>query len=261
MKKNKLIAGLCILASGLMFASCEGDNTDAPQNTTSQVGDSIPSNAYKVKVLYPDGTPATGVKVQWCSVESGTCYNMVDVDTNGQGYTTEEAITTGTGNFNVHVNNLPTGYGYNPYAVVQNSTSHDDTITLIKLNSNETLSGSKESPDKVTVGYYSIKVLKTKDKTDKDEADKNAYIYFETTEAGSYTIESYSPKPSDLEIYFAGNDLSNIEPTNDFSKTGGNENNFKYTFTVSEDKINTPFVFILLDKGATSTFTFSISKN
>lgn len=246
MKKNKLIAGLCILASGFMFASC--DNTDKPQDSTNQVGDNIPSSAFKVKVVYPDGTAVTGVSVQWCS--STNCYDAIKVDDNGVAYTTLDAVINSSDDFNVHVNNLPSGYGYNPYSLVQNSSNHDNTITLIKLNNEERLSGTEESPAKVEVGYYSIKIMK----------DEMSYIYFTPTEAGEYVIESYSPSPSDLEIYFAGNDLENIKVTNTFSKDGGEEKNFKHTFTVDEDKVNTPFVFIMLEKGSTSTFTFSVSK-
>ena len=47
---------------------------------------------------------------------------MIPVDDNGQAFTNE--LETIEGDFNVHVNNLPTGYIFNPYAIVQNKDNH-----------------------------------------------------------------------------------------------------------------------------------------
>lgn len=91
MKLFKKLAGLCLaltFCAGLCaVASCGGSKDkgdDSAPVTSEQPGE---ATSYTVTVLNADGTPATGVKVQFCVVkDDGTldgCYGAVSVDENG----------------------------------------------------------------------------------------------------------------------------------------------------------------------------------
>lgn len=277
MKKYKLFSALSIIGAGLALASCGNTNTSGTSNvspnpetptviptpsvevpTTSKpapstsTGQAITDKSFVVNVKYPDGSAVTGVKVQWCSVANGTCYTMIDVDANGQAFTNE--FDNPEGDYSVHLGgDLPAGYTYNPFALIQNAENRVGTITLIPLKSTTRLE-KNTTPVKLEEGYYTAKLGTAKDDT--------LFIYFDATQAGTYEIESYAVSPSDLLIADFGNDIEKPTYQKKNSDDDGNEKNFKYSFTVSDEDVNANkhYVFRITQKDSTSTFTFSILK-
>lgn len=254
MKKYKLFAALLAIGSGLGLASC-GNSTNPSDSTEINPSDSIANenaktdDSFVVNVKYPDGKPVKDAKVQWCSVSNGTCYSMVSVDDNGQAFTNE--LKDIKGEFTVHLQNLPAGYGYNPYALLQSHENHVNDITIIKLNNESRIEAPEDGkPVEITngLGYYNAKIGK----------GENLYIYLTFSEAGTYLFESYNPSPSDLMIGYCGNDVNKPTDPNKYDDNSGNENNFKFSFEVSDT--SKQYLFLIREKESTSTFTFSILK-
>lgn len=110
MKLFKKLAGLCLaltFCAGLCaVASCGGSkdkNNDSAPVTSEQPG--VVSN-YTVIVLNADGTPATGVKVQFCIIENGetqACYGAVSTDENGICEYKDVMGFPGEGVYEIHV--------------------------------------------------------------------------------------------------------------------------------------------------------------
>lgn len=272
MKKYKLFTALSVIGAGIALASC-GNTTESSTSgvtSTPKPTDTLPSTtttggttsstqakndkSYVVNVKYPNGDPVKGAKVQWCSVKNGTCYSMIPVDDNGQAFTNElEAIE---GDFNVHVNNLPTGYIFNPYAIIQNKDNHVSDAVITELADSTVITdatATSTSPKQLSkLGYYSAKITKGKD----------IYFYLDINEAGTYEIESYANETSDLLIGYCGNDIEKIGDPNKYDNNSGNKNNFKYSFTVSEKEAsqNKHYVFLVRESASTTSFAFSVLK-
>lgn len=272
MKKYKLFAALSVIGAGFALASCGNTTesstsgatstpkpTDTLPSTTTTIG-TTPSGqvkndkSYVVNVKYPNGEPVKGAKVQWCSVENDTCYSMIPVDDNGQAFTNE--LETIEGDFNVHVNNLPAGYTFNPYEIVQNKDNHVSDAVITKLADATVITdatATSTSPKQLSqLGYYTAKITKGKD----------VYFYLDINEAGTYEIESYANETSDLLIGYCGNDIEKIGDPNKYDDNSGNKGNFKYSFTVSEEEAsqNKHYVFVVRESASTTSFAFSVLK-
>ena len=272
MKKYKLFTALSVIGAGIALASCGNttESTNSGATSTPKPTDTLPATtttggntssgqvkndkSYVVNVKYPNGDPVKGAKVQWCSVQNGTCYSMIPVDDNGQAFTNElEKIE---GDFNVHVNGLPAGYTFNPYEIVQNKDNHVSDAVITKLADSTVITedtATTTSPKQFTqLGYYSAKITK----------GKSIYFYLDINEAGTYEIESYATETSDLMIGYCGNDIANIGDPDKYDDNSGNKSNFKYSFTVSEEEAsqNKRYVFVVSEKASTTSFAFSVLK-
>lgn len=112
MKLFKKLAGLCLAltfcASLCAVASCGGSkdkdtDKDSTPVTSEQPGE---TTCYTVTVLNADGTPATGVKVQFCIIENGetqACYGAVSTDENGICEYKDVMGFPGEGVYEIHV--------------------------------------------------------------------------------------------------------------------------------------------------------------
>lgn len=272
MKKYKLFTALSVIGAGIALASCGNTTESSTSGVTSTLKptDTLPSTtttggttsstqakndkSYVVNVKYPNGDPVKGAMVQWCSVKNGTCYSPIPVDDNGQAFTNK--LETIEGDFNVHVNNLPTGYIFNPYAIVQNKDNHVSDAFITKLADSTVITdatATSTSPKQLSqLGYYSAKITKGND----------IYFYLDINEAGTYEIESYADETSDLLIGYCGNDIEKIGDPNKYDNNSGNKNNFKYSFTVSEKEAsqNKHYVFLVRESASTTSFAFSVLK-
>ncbi len=96
MKKMRItLAALLVLATMLCLCACGGEQPDptttaTPVPTTTVPATTVPPTTvddglveYKITVLYPDGTPVAGVKVQICLDD--LCQMPVTTDENGVG--------------------------------------------------------------------------------------------------------------------------------------------------------------------------------
>lgn len=272
MKKYKLFAALSVIGAGFALASCgnTAESSTSGATSTPKPTDTLPSTttttgttpsgqvkndkSYVVNVKYPNGEPVKGAKVQWCSVENGTCYSMIPVDDNGQAFTNE--LETIEGDFNVHVNSLPAGYTFDPYEIVQNKDNHVSDAVITKLADATVITdatATSTSPKQLSqLGYYTAKITKGKD----------VYFYLDINEAGTYEIESYANETSDLLIGYCGNDIEKIGDPNKYDNNSGNKGNFKYSFTVSEEEAsqNKHYVFLVRESASTTSFAFSVLK-
>ena len=114
MKLFKKLAGLCLaltFCAGLCaVASCGGSKDKDTDKDSTPVTSEQPGEAtcYTVTVLNADGTPATGVNVQFCIVENGkiqACYGAVETDANGMCEYKDVMGFPGEGVYEIHVIN------------------------------------------------------------------------------------------------------------------------------------------------------------
>ena len=252
MKIKKILAAAALIGFSTIAVSC-GSTSDQSSETpqTQSSSEAVSSNSYKVRVLYPDGTPANGLKIQWCTV-SGTCFaNMSTTDSSGYATTESADILNSTSDLNVHIQGVPTGYTYNPFTLVQNKDNRDGVINLIALNSTDLVAGASfDEATEVSLGYYN-----TKPKKD------GGYVYFKVkfAETGTYEIESYADSEYNTKISLR--DSSNKQVASD--DDSGNANNFKFVFDIDNEtfKTDTYYTFIIQQNAnVQTTFTFSILK-
>ncbi len=104
---------------------------------------------YTVTVLYPDNTPVTSkTNAQWCDE---VCYLPVKV--NGKGVA---GIDLKEGEYFIHLNNLPSGYTYDPNAYITNSNNKHLTIKLLELSTFTSGEGTVASPYVLNESAYSV---------------------------------------------------------------------------------------------------------
>lgn len=277
MKKYKLFTALSVIGAGLALVSCgnttgstssSANSTPKPTDVNPSTGttattttgatssstktDDIKSTTYVVDVIYEDGRSVPNVGVQWCSVSRGTCYKTVEADENGRAYSNE--FSNVKDSFSVHLENLPEGYTYNRFELVESPTSRTGTIKIYKLASSTILEAdANNTPTKLTLGYHQASLNK----------DDSIYIYFEIDEAGTYEIESYDADASGLFIYYYGNDAENPQRVNGkYDSDSGSYSNFKYSFEVNSEDATAKktYVFRIVRNESFGTFTFSILK-
>ena len=258
--KKKLTLMFAILFGLFCLASCGGnnnDNTNDDPNTgdTGNTDDSGNNNnqtpeakdQYQVKVLYPDGTPATSatkIKVQVCTVEG--CQFPIAIDDNGVAVLEDLADDT----YFVHLQNVPTGYTYNPNLTIKPEAKALD-ITLFQIATPTSGEGTKDSPYVITMATYTVTCSKAKEFT---------FFEFTATEAGSYMIESLVQSvQSGTVLVPALKDM-----TNNVSSEFGNNKNIAYTLN-AEANTKYVFAFTLMDDtvfptGETVSYSFSVSK-
>ena len=216
--------------------------------TTSLTLTVIDSNAYVVKVVYPNGTPVSGgISVQWCT--NSTC--MLPVYINESGIARNSIPDD---NYFIHIDGIPAGYTYNPNAYTASKTSKSVEIKLISLI-NLTGEGSVDVPFVTSVGAFSVSYQEARTEW--------KYFSFTPTEAGTYSIKSLAvdklaTNTIDPYIGFLGT-------TTDFSNANydGNPNevlNFNHTFAA---EANVTYYFVVLVYSATrfpAKFDIQITK-
>ena len=260
MKKHFLIASM-LFAALISLVSCGGNSNNNESNTNSSTPSVIPSvepsvepsvipsvepsddtndqyTGFAATVLYPNGTPAANVDVQWCIGE--VCFNAITTDQNGVAKNPE--LNKGK-DYIVHITemSIPVGYTYNPNLYTSNDDNLQITIQLEVLNST-TGTGSKEDAYVLNDGYSKIFF----------EGTGNAniqYFSFKALENATYEIETiydvnsaFTAKPV-LHEFEAGF-TSRIAQR---AATGtGEGDNFKYSFTTTA---STTYYFgiVLLD--------------
>ncbi|MGM9969581.1 MAG: hypothetical protein ACI35S_04195 [Anaeroplasma sp.] len=216
---------LCFSVLGLaLLSSCNNSQIDST-DTTSEISTSKPTNSlddeniiFTMTALYPDGTPLTNAKAQWCIGD--LCMTSVDLDANGKA----EMSLDKTKNYVVHISSgLPEGYTYNANLCKTNAQNKDVIINLIKLSS-LTGEGTVVNPYVATTGSYSLEYSL-------NGYDNTRYITFTPTEAGKYAFESFCDIAQafpPIPVLFAYPNGFNAAPKQYTS--GGYGDNFKYEF-------------------------------
>lgn len=171
--KKKYLFALPVLLLGLALVSC-GNKTDNKPDNQEEDDDT----RYKAIVLYPDGSPVTNTKVQWCA---GTvCKTPVKVDDKGVAAIEMEDTDEG---YYIHIMEgaMPEGYTYNPNIYTTDASNKKITIQLLKLETASSGDGKLDTPYQVGEGAYNINV-----------PSKGEYPFyaFTASTAGTYVIES-----------------------------------------------------------------------
>lgn len=201
------------------------------------------NNNYTAVVQYPDGNPATGVCVQWCS--STNCFLPIAVNSNGFA-----EIELEDGTYYIHLENIPAGYTYDPNAYTTTVDNKHLVITLIPLLSLTSEDGSRSNPYVVGLGTYSLTF------SDKGVANAQYFAYTATSNKTvvitSTAMELLAPNKIDPYLGFIGetDDLPNFNLANaDASGNTSSEINFNYSFDVEEGKT---YYFLVFVSSATS---------
>lgn len=259
--KKKLTLMLAFIFGLFCLVSCGGNNennNDNPNNgdtgNTDKPGDGEQNtqkpeekDEYQVKVLYPDGTPATSatkIKVQVCTVEG--CQFPIAIDDNGVAVLEDLKDDT----YFVHLQNVPTGYTYNPNLTIKPEAKALD-IKLFEIATPTSGEGTKDSPYVMTMGTYTVTCSKAKEFT---------FFEFTAIEAGSYMIESLVQSvQSGTVLVPALKDM-----TNNVSSEFGKNKNIAYTLN-AEANTKYVFAFTLMDDtkfptGETVSYSFTVSK-
>ena len=252
MKKSKLLTISSIGLAALLVA-CTGENvtsqnptsavstTTTTTPTTSPIATTADENVYKVTVVYASNNqPVTGVKVQWCNASG--CKLPKAVDENGVATMPVEPGST----FSVHLNGVPSGYTYNAFEVKSSDTTKEVTVHVYELGT-KTGEGTATNPYVIGTGYYETTACA-----------KSTPQYYKLTglTPGTYVIESYAAAVSGT----VDTDFALIEDGK-FSVKGkddGNEYNFRYEFTVTEDL--TTLDFAVNNVTNEEAFPFSVTK-
>ena len=237
--RNKFLFILLVLTCSIVLFSCT--NTETPTNPVTPTvpteiettpTETLVDERYSVTVVYPDNTPVTsGVTVQWCVGDM--CFLPQPVNASGVAY-----IELEDGEYYIHLNNVPTGYTYNPNAYTTTADNKNITIPLYTL-STVTGEGTKAAPYVVTTGTYSFQFEQTSTKGMK-------YFSFTSTEAGTYSIESICMDKLALSLVdpyigFVGTDI-NAAPNTDGNSIKDSVN-FLREF---EAEANTTYYFIIM---------------
>ncbi len=202
---------------------------------------------YKVKVMYPDGTPVNGgVNVQWC--DSKNCFPPVTIDTNGIA-----KIDLKDNDYYIHIDDIPSGYTYNPNAYTTNAENKYIEIVLLKLDSFSSGDGTKGNPYVVSTGTYTVSY-------EAAGAANAKYISFTATETKTYNIQSLSTEQLatneiDPQLYFGFDANGNpVGPKGDVEGF----RNFNYSFEATKGETYTIIIFVKSAQSFEATFDFII---
>ena len=183
---------------------------------------------YSVTVLKPDQSPCQGVSVVWCT--SQNCFRPVAVNTQGKATFSSEAES-----LFVHLDNLPSGYAYNPNEYLCTYDNLDVTITLSSV---EDFSNGITKP-----GVYSANI---------EEKDIPLELTLDLPE-GNYHVESWVD-------YTLASAEFDVNPRVEFGEASdddsGSGDNFALDFSIDASKVNVLNIFA----NKTSKFYFVISQ-
>lgn len=261
--KKKLTLMLAFIFGLFCLVSCGGNNennNDNPNNgdtgNTDKPGDGEQNtqkpeekDEYQVKVLYPDGTPATSatkIKVQVCTTAG--CQFPVAIDNTGVAVLEDLADDT----YFVHLQNVPAGYTYNPNLTIKPEAKKLD-INLLKITTPTVGEGTQAAPYEMTMGTYTVNCTKVQDLK---------YFKFTPTEAGSYMIESLVQAVQSSTVLVPVL-IDNTDPENRQQTEFGNNKNFNYTLNAEANKtyllVFTLYTNTVFEDGNAS-FNFTVSK-
>ncbi len=267
MKKKSIILGTLALCCFFTLASCNNSNssslggsskTETPTKatttskplatTTKPAATTTKTESDKIQlgvtVLYPDGTPLVGKRVQWCNT-SGNCYSYFP-KTDENGYASASFESNLKYYAHIFENDIPKGYTFNPYELKQDKNNLTGTLHLLPIEYSKSGDGTKANPYVATLGYNVV-----------NYKEMNSFVYYSVsfTEVGEYTIESLSSKGK-VSLGYLANDISSKAVS---VADGGNDGNFKYSIKVTEDTLSKPFYFII-KSNTTENLLFSITK-
>ncbi|MDE7158139.1 MAG: Ig-like domain-containing protein [Clostridiales bacterium] len=181
---------------------------------------------YRVTVLYPDGTPVTGINVQFCV--GNLCLTPIDVNTQGQA-----SMTRKPDNYHVKINNLPAGYTY-----PQNGDGYytEEEFSATKLSMTITLVSTAAPQGSVTeaknTGTYDVTL---------NGKGSYATVNFAPSLPGEYEISSLTNEYDPMVGYYSyiwsqtgWNSLENEFKNDNVSET---DKNFKYAVKIYTDQV------------------------
>lgn len=266
MKKKSILLGALAIGCVFALASCSNPsgpttgslatNTATTKPSTSPSADATtkpsvtsPSEAASeetiqlgVTVVYPDGTPLVGKRVQWCDT-TGNCYTTLP-KTDENGYAS--ASFKSNLKYYAHIFDIPEGYTFNPFELKQDKNNLNGTLHLIPIEYSETGEGTIENPYVAKLGYNVLGYTKK---------DSRVYYSINFSEAGTYYFESFS-LTGDTTLGYLANDINSRAKS---VSSGGNDKNFKYSITVTEEDLSKTFYFLVMSDN-TENLLFSITK-
>lgn len=206
MKHNRFLS---LLGVSILLSSCASD-----------------SPSLKVKVLRPDGSVETNVKVRWSNEEESTDFIKV----NSKGVATSKGIDVKEGlTYDVHLS-IPytSSYTYNPN-IYKQKLDEELTITLSSFDPIQNGEGSKTNPYQINTGLFRVPV---------SEANEKIYYEFLPTQTGKYEFESLVESKGEVtpSFYSLGYMISPIERS-PISPISEDNVNFKYELTVYDYEI------------------------
>lgn len=199
------------------------------------------SKYFTVKVVYPSKEPVTsGVTVQWCT--GNICELPVAVNSEGIA-----VLDVEEGDYYIHIDNIPTGYTYDPNAYTSNTQNKHIEIELIELSTYASGDGTAENPYVVSNSAYTATF-------DAKGFANCQYFSFTATETRTYSISSMSMSALAMNLvdpYFAFLGTENNIDNRDVSanKESKVDINFTHTF---EAEANTTYYFIMFVSEANS---------
>lgn len=133
-KWMKIFAGtilsVSLLAGAVAFTACNGTSDSASTGTSASTSDSTGSsveetNGYKVKVLYPDGSPVEGARVQFCTADNCLAKTYVTGSDGTVFFPCNEDV------YDVHIiDGIPEGYEFDANAYKTPATYGEVTVSL-----------------------------------------------------------------------------------------------------------------------------------
>lgn len=252
MKKKNIILGLLSAFAMVSLASCnnasvlpggDDNNNDTPvDDGNNNNGNQTKDDSFVLTVKMPDGTPATGVQVQWCN-DSGTCFFPINVDENGMASSSKlSAPLDENGTYFAHILDCPKGYTYNPFEIIQTKANKVETMYLKKLNTySEGTDGTINNPYNLNVGYSLVETT----------ANQNVFYTFKPTKAGTYAIESIAATTEvDKKInagFFKGNDLNKaVKETDKDERVNGKNFRYDLEYTAEDLANNVSYTIIIM---------------
>lgn len=105
-----ILTAALLCGGAATMASCAEKNEN-PSSGSEQQTDYSQIQAYKVKVVYPDGKPVAGVKVQICQAED--CKMPVATGEDGVAVLTYNGVAYPEAEYEIHLQGtLPAGYKF-----------------------------------------------------------------------------------------------------------------------------------------------------
>lgn len=176
-------------------------------------------DGYQCQILYRDGTPVSGVMAKYCTEQ--TCFRPINVDSNG----IAKADTLKDDTYYVHVENLPSGYTYNPNAHQSTPTNKQIVIYLDELSEFNSDNGVLLIEEN---SLFNVSI----------DEETSVKLRYQSSQAGSYTLESWAD-------YYAATE--NIDPTIKMLSTSGEQlaidydsgvgDNFKLDFELNANDV------------------------
>ncbi len=202
---------------------------------------------YEGMLYIPSGEPIT---VVWADD-----YSQYSKEIDASGY----AKINLDGDFQVYLNNLPSGYTYDPniyYADNENSTVEIELLKIYKISKGRGTGLFNEYQVSTTGTYRTTIASKT----------KKIYYEYQPTKPGVYSVESLVNVKEDLinpklDVYSGTFAYKNFDVTIDDGgtyKPGGFTKNFRWTIYIADEMIGNVYTFVIYAETKTGVYPVEV---